>query len=148
MYKHILIPTDGSEFAAKGVEHGLALAKELKASATIVTVTSPWSPVDMTAAAHAGKIHPTQDFKDANSAAARSILDEAKAKADAAGLDVNLLHMAEMHAAEGIIHAARDRGCDLIVMASHGRRGIKRVILGSQTAEVITTVHIPVLVVR
>ncbi len=148
MYKHILLPTDGSELAMKGVEQGLALAKELKASATIVTVTPLWSSFDMAGEARSGKLHPIATYNEETAKEARRILDEAKAKAETVGMDAKLVHMPESHSAEGIIEAAKKYGCDLIVMSSHGRRGVKRLILGSQTAEVVSTTSIPVLVIR
>jgi len=148
MYKHVLLPTDGSELSMKGVERGLALAKELKASATIVTVTPAWSSFDMASEARMGHADPIETFEKEASEAARRILDDAKSKAEAVGLDAKLVHLADMHAAEGIIKAAKEHGSDLIVMSSHGRRGVRQVILGSQTAEVIATINIPVLVIR
>ena len=81
-------------------------------------------------------------------AEANKILDAASAKAQAAGLTIRTRHVAESPPAEGIIEAATEDNCDLIVMSSHGRRGVQRLMLGSQTAEVVTTTKIPVLVVR
>lgn len=148
MYKHILLPTDGSELAMKGVEQGLALAKALQALATIVTVTPHWSIHEMAVEARKARANPIERFEKEAAEAARQILDDAKAKAAAAGISANAIHVAEMNAAEGIIDAAMKHGCDLIVMSSHGRRGVRRMILGSQTAEVLAHTTIPVLVIR
>ena len=148
MYKHILLPTDGSELAMKGLEQGLALAKALKASATIATVTPEWSAYEMAIEAQAGRSNPIERFEKETATTAQRILNAAKRKAEAAGVDVDTVHMAERHAAEGIIEAATERGCDLIVMSSHGRRGVRRIVLGSQAAEVVTNTTIPVLIIR
>jgi len=148
MYKHILIATDGSELADRGLSHGLGLAKALGASVTIVTVTDLWSPFAMAGEAHRGRKHPAEDYEATMASAAREVLEGAKRKAAVIGLEVRLLHIADKHPAEGVIDAATQGGCDLIVMSSHGRRGAKRLMLGSQTAEVVTHTTIPVLVIR
>jgi nucleotide-binding universal stress UspA family protein len=128
MYTHILISTDGSELAQKGVDHGLALADEFGSKVTIITVTDR--------------------LEDTNTRYAEAILSAAKAAAEKMELTVVTLHIPNAAPAAAIVDAAKAQGCDLIVMASHGYRGIKRVLLGSQTAEVIATAHIPVLVVH
>jgi len=148
MYKHILIPTDGSPTATKGVEHGLALAKALQAKVTIVTVTEMWSSFEITHEVRLGKPNPLASFEEKAKQASAKILEAAAAKASAAGIDTQTVHIADMHPAEGILRAAKERSCDLIVMASHGRRGFRRLMLGSQTAEVATQADVPVLVVR
>lgn len=148
MYKHILVPTDGSQLATKGLDQGLALAKTLGASVTIVTVTELWSPYELAIEARSGKHNPVGQFEQEAAETARRVLDAAAARAEAAGVDHVTLHIPDMPPAEGIIQAATDRGCDLIVMSSHGRRGVRRFILGSQTAEVVSHTTIPVLVIR
>jgi len=149
MYKHILIATDGSELSEKGLDHGLALAKALGAAVTVVTVTANefLSPYEMAEEAGRGN-NPLETYRNAMKKEADKILEAASAKARAAGVDIRTAHIAERHPAEGIVEAATDRKCDLIIMASHGRRGVQRLMLGSQTAEVVTTTTIPVLVVR
>ena len=149
MYKHILIATDGSELAQKGLDHGLALAKALDAAVTIVTVTDNEyiSPYAMAFDLQHGN-NPLEAQRKALDAQARAVLDKASGKAEAAGVAAKTLHIAERHPAEGIVAAASDTGCDLIVMSSHGRRGVRRLMLGSQTTEVVTTTDIPVLVIR
>lgn len=149
MYKHILIATDGSELAEKGLDHGLALAKALGAAVTVVTVTANefLSPYDMAEEASRGS-NPLETYRRAMDKEAAKILEAATAKARSAGSDIKTLHIAERPPAEGILEAATEHGCDLIIMASHGRRGVSRLMLGSQTAEVVATTTIPVLVVR
>ena len=149
MYANILLSTDGSDVARKGVEHGIALAKALNAKATVITVTEPL-PVDY-GSAQAGWI-PTQREFDSFDAACKEragrVLDEAHAMAEQIGISVELLHVPNAHPATAIIETAKSRGCDLIVMASHGRRGLSRLWLGSQTSEVLADGSVPVLVVR
>jgi nucleotide-binding universal stress UspA family protein len=148
MYKHILIAIDGSELADKGLRHGLRLAKALGAAVTIVTVTDFWSPIAMANEALRGKRNPSADYEKAMAEVAERILHAAETKAQAAGVEANPIHVADKHPAQGIVEMAATRGCDLIVMSSHGRRGAKRLMLGSQTAEVVTHTTIPVLVIR
>jgi nucleotide-binding universal stress UspA family protein len=148
MYKHILIATDGSELADRALAHGLALAKELKAPVTVVTVTQPWSAFEMVH--EAGKVNPDpmHRFEDMAAASAKVILDAAAQKAKVAGVTCELVHVPDQHPAEGIIAIAEKKSCDLIVMASHGRRAVGRVLLGSQVTEVLAHGKVPALIVR
>ena len=148
MYKHILIATDGSALAQKGLEHGLELASRLGAAVTIATVTQRWSSLTMANEAKARKADPLDQYRKQMEAYAGRILEASKKDARDKGLDIRTVHVPDMDPAEGIIQTALKTGCDLIVMSSHGRRGAKRVILGSQTAEVVTLTTIPVLVIR
>jgi nucleotide-binding universal stress UspA family protein len=95
-----------------------------------------------------GSQHPAEDYERAMAAAAARVLNAAAARAEAAGVVAERLHIADKHPAEGIVDTAAERGCDLIVMSSHGRRGARRLMLGSQTAEVVAHTTIPVLVIR
>jgi nucleotide-binding universal stress UspA family protein len=148
VYKHILIAIDGSELADKGLGHGLAVAKALNAAVTIVTVTDFWSPLVMADEARRGKSNPPDEYEKGMAKAARRILDAAEAKARASGVEAKAVHVADKHPAQGIVEVAAQNGCDLIVMSSHGRRGVRALMLGSQTAEVVAHTTIPVLVVR
>jgi nucleotide-binding universal stress UspA family protein len=148
MYKHILIATDGSELAERGLDHGLGLAKALGAAVTLVTVTDFWSPLAMANEALRGHPHPAEQFESEMAAAAGRVLRAAQGKAEALGVTAATIHVADKHPAQGVIDTAMEGGCDLIVMSSHGRRGAKRLMLGSQTAEVVTHTTIPVLVIR
>ncbi|MCP3383478.1 MULTISPECIES: universal stress protein [unclassified Bradyrhizobium] len=149
MYANILLSTDGSDVARKGVEHGIALAKALKAKATIVTVTEPL-PIDFGGGHDSGWV-PSQREVDSFDAACREragkVLDEARAMAERSGLSVELVHVPNAHPATAIVETAKSGGCDLIVMASHGRRGLRKLFLGSQTSEVLVNGSVPVLVV-
>jgi len=146
MYRHILIPTDGSDVAAKGVQHGLELAKALGAQVTAITVTALWGPLE---SARKPSLKSTIDAlkKEAADEAGR-VLGGVVKLADSQGVSIDTVYEMDTSPAEAIIRAAADRGCDLIVMSSHGHRGIRRAILGSQTAEVLTSSKVPVLVVR
>jgi nucleotide-binding universal stress UspA family protein len=146
MFKHILIGTDGSDLAQKAVTTGLTLAKELNAQVTFVTVTPPWDALG--AVAERALPNPVADYDEIVAASANRILWEVTQTAKKIGIACSTLHSKDKYPAEGILETAKERGCDLIVMASHGRRGISRMLLGSQTTEVLTLSAIPVLVCR
>jgi nucleotide-binding universal stress UspA family protein len=148
MYKHILIATDGSDLAQKAEATGLTLAKALNAQATAVTATEPWDAFSMAALAERGMPNPVADYDECMAAAANRILRGVSETAKQIGVSCATLHIKDRHPAEGIIEAAKERGCDLIVVASHGRRGISRVLLGSQATKVVTLSLMPVLVCR
>jgi nucleotide-binding universal stress UspA family protein len=148
MYKHILIATDGSDLARQAESTGLTLAKALNAQVTAVTVTEPWDALSMAALAERGMPNPVADYDECMAAAANRILRGAGETAKKVGVSCAMLHVKDRHPADGIIEAAKERGCDLIVMASHGHRGISRVLLGSQATKVVTLSPIPVLVCR
>ncbi|MBA4208229.1 MAG: universal stress protein UspA [Parvibaculum sp.] len=146
MYKHILIATDGSELARKGIDHGLSLAKNLDAQTLVLTVTEPF-PIY----AGEGWAFGPGDFEryEADQVKfAQDLLDTIIVAADKLGVTCETLHVPGRRAADAILETAAEKGCSLIVMASHGRRGIGRLLLGSQTQEVVTHSAIPVLVVR
>jgi len=148
MYKHILIATDGSELAKKAETQGLALAKDLKSAATVVTVTEAWSALELANQAERGAAHPLEDYEKNVAALAERILSTVSATAKSMGVTCLTLHAKDQHPAEGIIQTAKARGCDLIVMASHGRRGLQKVLLGSQANKVLSHSSIPVLICR
>ena len=149
MYKHLLIATDGSELAEKGVAHGLTLAKDIGAAVTFVTVSEQF-PTLAWGGAMAGYAAGDElaIYQEEARKYAKEVLDKCKASADAAGVTAQLVHVEDKRPAEAILDLSQARGCDLIVMASHCRRGLGRLLLGSQTAEVLSYTAIPVLVVR
>jgi nucleotide-binding universal stress UspA family protein len=151
MYANILLSTDGSGVARKGIEHGIALAKALNAKVTVITVTEPLD-IDFVGSGHASGWSPSREEVDSFDAArkesAGKVLDEARAMAEQIGITAELLHVPNAHPATAIIEAAKSKGCDLIVMASHGRRGLRKIFLGSQTSEVLGDGSVPVLVVH
>ena len=146
MYKHILISTDGSDVAQKGVDHGLGLAKALGARVTLITVTESFP---IYASAGAGWVSTEMaNYDEIQKEHAERILANAKQAADGLGVVAETLYVANASPAEAIVETAKSRGCDVIAMASHGRRGIGRLLLGSQTSEVVSHAPVPVLVVR
>ena len=145
MYKHLLVATDGSELAAKAVEQGLALGKTLGAKVMIMTVTEPWT---MVAPGEIGMTIPVDDYDEGVTEHATKILDAAKLQAKTSGTDCDDLHVKDRYPADGILETAKDKGCDLIIMASHGRRGIARLLIGSQANRVVTHSPIPVLICK
>ena len=149
MYANLLLSTDGSDVARKGVKHGIALAKALNAKVTVITVSEPL-PVYY-GSGHASGWIPSQEMVDRFNAACKEragkVLNEARAMAKQIGIPVDVLHVPNAHPAAAIIETAKFRGCDLIVMASHGRRGLRKLLLGSQTSEVLADGSVPVLVV-
>jgi nucleotide-binding universal stress UspA family protein len=149
MYTNILLSTDGSDVARKGVKHGIALAKALNAKTTVITVTEPLE-VNYGGGHDAGWIPSQEEFSRFDAACKESagrVLDEARAIAEQNGVSAALLHVPNAYPAAAIIETAKSRGCDLIVMASHGRRGLRKLLLGSQTSQVLADGSVPVLVV-
>lgn len=145
MYAHILIATDGSPVGDKAISHGLALAKALGAKVTLVKVTEMWSALDVAGRDALAKI---ETYEQAAKKAADDILARAAVSAKAVGVAFETAHIADRAPYDGIISAADERNCDLIVMGSHGRRGLGKLLLGSQAQNVLTHTTRPVLVVR
>ncbi|HEY1243875.1 MAG TPA: universal stress protein [Hyphomicrobiaceae bacterium] len=144
MYKHILIATDGSELAGRAAAAGLALAAALNARVTVVTVTEPWSAM---VTGEPALTFPIEDYEKAAANNAARILARVADAANDAGVACETVQVRDFPA-EGIVAAARDKGCDLIVMASHGRRGLSKLILGSQATRVLALSAVPVLICR
>jgi nucleotide-binding universal stress UspA family protein len=145
MYKHILIPTDGSPLSEKAVSDGIALAKETTGKVTVLTVTLPFHIFSLDPAMVE---YPRPKYDEVTKAHAEKTLANVADAARMAGVECQTLRVEHEHPYEAIIDTARSRGCDLIVMASHGRRGIGAMMLGSETAKVLTHSKIPVLVHR
>lgn len=149
MYKNILVATDGSDVAARAVDQAIALAKALGAKLSAVTVTEPTAVVGGGYAGIAGTIvYPLPELMKAQEETAQAILAAVSKTAAAAGIEVTTSVVSESFPAEGITGKAAEIGADLIVMGSHGRRGIGRLLLGSQTSNVLAQSTIPVLVTR
>jgi nucleotide-binding universal stress UspA family protein len=127
MYRHILIPTDGSELAERGVAHGLALAKSLGAKVSLIYVVEPLLAV-------------TGDFA--------SVLDRAENAAKEAGVSCETIQVENVPPHQAIIAVAEDKGCNLIVMSWHGRSGLSTLLIGSVTNKVLAYAKTPVLVCR
>jgi len=145
MYQHILLPTDGSELSKLAIYHGVALAKALGAKVTAITVTPPFDAFSSRPITLADTI---ERYRQDMAALADQNLDVAKKIAGVAGIPCDVVHVAHEHPYRAIIDTAQDRGCDAILMASHGRRGMSAVVLGSETLKVLTHSTIPVIVCR
>jgi nucleotide-binding universal stress UspA family protein len=140
MYKHILIATDGSEIANKAMPHAIELAKALGAKLSAVTVAEPYDAV-VAAESHG-------DYNERSAESAAEILSVVTSTAGAAGIECDVIHEQNRLPYEGVIEAAEKVGADLIVVGSHGRRGIEGLLIGSQTTKLLTHSKIPALVVR
>lgn len=145
MYSHLLVPTDGSPLSGDALAQALKLASSVGARVTVLTVIEPFQVM----AYEPEQIASTRDAYEryARQEADRRLADAA-AKATAAGVAHEVLAVSANDPHEAIIDTAHARGCDLVAMASHGRRGIKALVLGSVTAKVLTHSDIPVLVYR
>ncbi len=148
MYARILIATDGSELSGKGLGKGLELAAQLGAQVDIVTVSEPWAVGMYDAMGWSAGYLASDEYRQEREEAAQKILQPAREAAAAAGVQASTRHVLDRYAADGIIDTAGECHSDLIVMTSHGRRGVSRVLLGSQTAEVLARSPVPVLVIR
>ena len=145
MYKSILIATDGSEFCAGAISHGVALAKLVGAKVVAVTVSQPLHtaiPKELI------PDHLIASVQSEIAKAADEKLAAVEKAAKAAGVTIETVKASRDHPWEAIVQTAKDKGCDLIVMASHGRRGVSAMVLGSETQKVLVHTNIPVLVVR
>jgi nucleotide-binding universal stress UspA family protein len=145
MYSNILIPTDGSELSEKAVQHGIALAKRIDGKIVVLTVlpsfhtfTTDAQMIEDTPAQYEARMHEH----------ARKTLGAAATAAQAAGVVCTTVQVEHEQPYRAIIDTAASKGCDLIVMASHGRHGISAIVLGSETVKVLTHCKIPVLVHR
>jgi nucleotide-binding universal stress UspA family protein len=145
MFKHILIPTDGSDLSRKAILYGVQLAKECGAKLTGLTVAEPYQPVGVDAV-----LIPIDegDYEEQSRVLSEKAIEQVKMAAQAAGVPCETIREINDQPYRAIIDAAQALGCDLIVMASHGRRGISALLLGSETAKVLTHSTIPVLVYR
>jgi nucleotide-binding universal stress UspA family protein len=145
MFKHILIPTDGSELSRKAVLYGVQLAKQLGAKVTALTLTEPYRVASMDAVlVSVGE----DEYEEESRRVSDQALEQVKMAADAAGVPCEAVRQVHDQPYRAIIDVAHARDCDLIVMASHGRRGVSALLLGSETVKVLTHSTIPVLVYR
>jgi len=145
MFKHILFATDGSELAARAAVQAFQLTKALQAKVTAVMVTEPWLTMVAGATAEA---FPSEAYEKAAAQDAAHALAAVSALAKKAELTCATRHVKARYPAEGIIAACKDLDCDLIVMGSHGRRGLAKVFLGSEAVKVLTLGTVPVLICR
>jgi len=144
MYKHILVPTDGSEISNKAVDSAISLAKLTGAALTTICVKEPFP---YSAISEMQPV-PPQEFYDAQERIAAARVKSVTEKTTAAGLTCTGYTVEALHPWEAILDHAKQQGCDLIVMASHGRRGVAALLIGSETNKVLTHSPLPVLVIK
>jgi nucleotide-binding universal stress UspA family protein len=145
MYTNILIPTDGSELAGKAVQHGIALAKQIGARTAVLTVLPPFHTlttdvrmIEDTPAQYKARMHKQ----------AEKTLNAAASLAKSESVACETVQVEHEHPYQAIIDTATSKGCDLIIMASHGRHGVSAILLGSETVKVLTHCKVPVQVYR
>jgi nucleotide-binding universal stress UspA family protein len=149
MYKHILVPTDGSPLSLKAVKAATELAYTMKARVTALHVMPRFSPPMMEEAAAAYvNVYSEAEFRKSSEKHAAKVLAKAKGAFESRKIRCDTAAVTGASPWETIIAAAKGRKCDLIVMASHGRRGLAGVLLGSETTKVLTHSKTPVLVCR
>ena len=144
MFKRILVPTDGSDITAKAIDTGIALAKSVGAKLYTISVKEPFPY----SAISEMQPTPPQEFFDAQERIAAKRVQAVVDSAGAAGVPCESHTVEALHPWEAIIDHAKHMECDLLVMASHGRRGVSALLLGSETQKVLTHSKVPVLVVR
>ena len=144
MFKRILVPTDGSEITRTAIGTALGLAKAVGAHIHALSVKEPFPY----SAISEMQPTPPQEFMDAQNRIAAARVQEVYDACASAGVPCEGHTVEALHPWEAVIEYAQGSSCDLIVMASHGRRGVTALLLGSETQKVLTHTKIPVLVVR
>jgi nucleotide-binding universal stress UspA family protein len=144
MYKHILLPTDGSELSKAAMQHGIALAKAIGARVTALVVSTPLKSLVVDPSIVSGSL---DQYKALVAQQTAKYLENISDNARQAGVDCGTLCVEHDRPYEAIVDTAKSQGCDLVVMASHGLRGVSA-ILGSETLKVLTHTSVPILVYR
>jgi nucleotide-binding universal stress UspA family protein len=144
VFKKILVPTDGTELSAKAIDGAVKMARQLGAQVVGVTVVEPYSYASLS------EYRPEsfEDYEARMEKVAKDRLEKLENVAKAANVPVETVVAKSFSPYEAIIETAKERGCDAIFMASHGRRGLNAVLLGSETQKVLTHSNIPVMVFR
>ena len=144
MYKSFLVPTDGSNLSLAAVKGATSFAKKLGAKITLLTVMETYNYT----AVNEYRPEAIDDYDERMLALAQGRLSEAKAIVEDAGVPVETISVKNFSPAEAIISTAEAKGCDCIFMASHGRKGLAALILGSETQRVLAYSKLPVIVYR
>jgi nucleotide-binding universal stress UspA family protein len=145
MFKHILVPTDGSELSEAAIQKGIQFAKSINAEVTGFHVIVPFRVFSL----RMGTLEDTKEqYERQSEVQAEQFLGVIKKSAEKASVSCDTNYVTSSHPYEMIIKAAEQKGCDLIMMASHGRRGLQGLLIGSETHKVLTHTKIPVLVFR
>jgi nucleotide-binding universal stress UspA family protein len=145
MLDHIVIPTDGTELSARAAAFAVQLAKKMAAKVTAVTVTTP---ADDMMVGEVQIIRNIEEYEERMSASARAMLDVIGKLAAEASVPCEKLHVRSASPWYGILEAAKSHKADMIVMASHGRRGLSGMLIGSETQKVVNHSPIPVTIYR
>jgi nucleotide-binding universal stress UspA family protein len=150
MFRKILVPTDGSSLSTRGAAYAIKLARANRARVIALHVIPMFTPASYSdGIVPYAELYSSEDYRKATEAAARRMLARVKTRAAAAKVPCETVHVTTAEGAwKAIIDEARRRKCDLIVMASHGRSGIKGLLLGSETTKVLAHSKVPVLVTR
>jgi nucleotide-binding universal stress UspA family protein len=148
MFKHILLPTDGSKLADRAIIHGINLAKTLGAKVTLLSVVPEFRMIADESFAVPMSMQTKQRYEKEAAASASKKLAAIEARIAKAGVQGASVVVSSDLPFQQIIEVARKRKCDVVVMASHGRSGLSGLLLGSETIKVLTHSKIPVLVVR
>lgn len=144
MFKHLLLPADGSDNAQRAIEKALGIARAFQSRVTAIYVVDPYAFTGVGADFAYGQA----EYLSAAAAEAKEALGKASEAFAAAGLSIDTA-LVEAHSVhKGILAKAQEVGADLIVMGSHGKRGLEKLVLGSVTSQVLSHAHLPVLVVR
>ena len=145
MFKHILLPTDGSELSEAAIQKGVQLAKSINAELTGFHVILPFHVFTL----QTEMLEDTKEqYERQSKVQAEQFLGVIRKAAEKAGVSCDTEYVTSSHPYEMIIKAAEKKGCDIIMMASHGRRGLQGLLIGSETHKVLTHTKIPVLVFR
>lgn len=147
MFRNILVPTDGSPLSRKAIKQAVRLAKEQGARITGLHVVPPYAPDVHEDIALRNFVSP-REYARRSAAAARVHLQVIERAARAAGVPCQTLHAASSFPHDEIVRTAQKKKCDAIFMASHGRRGIARLLLGSEASKVIALSKVPVIISR
>lgn len=146
MFKNILVPYDGSELSKRGLANAVALAKSVGAKVTGFHVVPD---INSTVRAYLPEAaYMTEDYSEKAAESGQQVLKEIQDACNAAGVSCTTSYVVSEFVADEIVEAAKQHGCDLIAIASHGRTGLAKVMLGSQTQKVLAHANIPVLVLR
>ena len=147
MYKRILVPTDGSALSRKAIRSAIDLASSVGAEVLALNVV-PRYPVSFFEGQMPVSQQETARVEKQWAEHGQAVADEVGKAAEKAGVKAKAITVRSNLVAEAILGAARKNKCDLVVMASHGRKGLKRLLLGSETQHVLTHGDVPVLVLR
>lgn len=148
MFKHILLPTDGSKLSDRAVQRGLEFAKAIKAKVTTVHAVPEFRMIVEEGLVSPMSAELKKRFERESQEHAKKMLAKVEKAAKSAGVKCDAVAVVSDFPYQQIIETAKKKKCDLIVMASHGRKGLSSLLLGSETAKVLTHSKIPVLVVR